>query len=527
MKRPSLVTVALSAFAVTATAVFPLLAPADPALAASTTGTSVLSVTSTFDPDYPVGRQRSVVGASAAISYATLTRGVSMSDPPSSPGASDGVSITVEPPEGTQLALGRYLVDSRSTEPTLARVSFSAGGYVHQFVGDIEVLDLAADATGKLHRFDIVFRNGTESSAGAFFGQLRFGQSSDTGAVLGTTTIRYPGTPIGSVPILVTETITNTTGAPVAIGVASVTSGAADFRITDDTCSRTTLAAKARCTMQIGFVPGKAGPRSGIAAVKVGSTTRQISLTGSVPVGRTGFSYTGDDWVSGGTTHSFQDGKFTNAVGWQASLGWIFFAGRPYGLDGSDGSSITLRRYDGGPIQVGTFDTSGPTGPVAGSTAKYGFSVRGSGRGCREYAGRVTISSWKVDEKGQPVSSRMSWTLHCAGEPGSMTGSLSWRDRTDKTNPAPITGLKVTTANGIRKATWTGSTSPDTAGSIARLMPGTGALAVPTAGLAVSADSATSGQLPALVAGQRYRLFVWSTDSTGNVGAPTSIAVTG
>jgi hypothetical protein len=525
VKRPSLVTVALAAFAVTTAAVIPLVAPAEAAYAA--TGTSVLSVTSVHNPAYPIGRQHAAVGASAGINRATLTAGIEMYGPESKPGASDGVSISITPPDGKPLAIGRYLVDYYSTDWSLPRVMFSAGGYTHAFRGDIEVLDLAADSTGKIRRFDIVFRYGTEDSTGGFFGQIRLGQPSDTGAVLSSTIMRFPMTPLGSVPILATETITNTTGAPVTIGAASVTSGATDFRIANDKCSRTTLAPQARCAMQISFVPTKAGPRTGTASVKIGSATRQISLTGSVPLGKTAFSYGGDDYISGGTTHSFPDGKFTNVLRSQPSLGWIFAPGRPYGLEGAGDSDITIQRYDGGPIQVGTFDTSWGARPEPGSTAKYGFSVSGYGRGCGQ-TGRVTISSWKVDATGRPVSARLSWTLHCTyHDPGTMTGSLSWRDRTDKTNPAPVSGLKVTTVNGVRKAAWTGTTSPDAAGSIARLMPGTGALAVPTAGLPVSAGSATSATLPALVAGQRYRLFVWSIDSTGNVGAPTSIAVTG
>jgi hypothetical protein len=525
VKRPSLVPVALAALAVLAAAGIPLVGPAEPAFAA--TGTSVLSVSSLHDPDYPIGRQRVGVGESAVIETASLTRGVTMHHPASTPGGSDYMTISVTPEEGKQLALGRYTYDYHAMDPFAAQVRISIGSIQQAFVGEFEVLDLAADASGKLRRFDIVFRNGTDSSERGLFGQLRFGQPSDTGAVLSATTIRYPNTPIGFVPILATETITNTTGAAVTIGAASVTSGASDFRISNDRCSRTTLAPKARCTMQIGFVPSKAGPRAGIASVKVGSGTRQISLTGTVPVGRSGFSYGGNDYISGGTTHSYPDGRFLNGLGWQASLGWMFSPGTVYGLEGAGDSDISIQRYDGGPIQVGTFDTSEAARPVPGSTAKYGFAVSGSGRGCGQ-TGRVTISSWKVDATGKPVSARLSWTLSCTyNDSGTMTGSLYWRDRTDKTNPAPVTGLKVTTANGVRKATWSGSTSPDAAGTIARLLPGTGALAVPTAGLPVSAGTATSGTLPTLVAGQRYRLFVWSIDSTGNVGAPVSVAVTG
>jgi hypothetical protein len=125
------------------------------------------------------------------------------------------------------------------------------------------------------------------------------------------------------------------------------------------------------------------------------------------------------------------------------------------------------------------------------------------------------------------VAARLSWTQRCTYHPGTMTGTLSWRDRTDKTKPAPVSGVTIATTDGVRRASWTGSTSPDTTESIARLIPGTGAMAVPTAGLPVATGTARSGTLPALVPGQRYRLFAWSVDSTGNVGLPTSVAVVG
>jgi len=528
VKRPSLVTLAVTALAVVAGTVTPLASASTPASAAATT--SVLSVSSTLDPGYPRGRQHAGVGSSASISVATLTRGVTMTGTESRAGAGDRVTISVQPAQGQRLALGRYSIDSNSQDPTRPRVELSVGSLGEGFVGEVEVLDLVADSTGTLTRFDIVFRNGTESPAYAYFGQLRLGQAADTGAVLSATTIQYPGTPIGSVPTNTTETIFNTSTAPVSIGKTAVTAGATtDFKISDDKCSNTTLAAGAQCTFKVGFVPTKAGPRTGIVTVKTGTTTKQISLAGSAPLGTTGITYQGDDYVSGGTTHSFPDGSFTTVLGSRGLGDYSFVPLRPYGLDtGADTARVDVVRYGGGPLEIGTFDTNGDIGPAQGSTARYGLAVRGSGRSCGDYTGKLTVSAFDVNSAGVLTSARMSWTLKCTFDEGTMTGSLNWRDRTDKSAPRAVTSLAVTTATaGTRTATWRASTSTDNRETIVRLVPGTVRGALPTSGFPVTSTSATSATLPAMNTGKRYTLVAWSVDTAGNLGAPVALAITG
>lgn len=524
MKRPSLTLLGVTALAVLAGTITPLASASTPASAA--TGTAVLSVSSTNDPSYPAGRQHAAVGRSVTIGVATLSRGITVIGPESRSGAGDGIRVTVEPPQGKALAVGRYGVDSRSQDPTLARAELTVGSVSQSFVGDVEVLDLAADASGALTRFDLVFRNGTATPSYAFYGQLRFGQPGDTGAVPSATTIQYPDTPIGSVPITTTETIVNTGSTPVAVGAATVTSG--DFPITADRCSRTTLAAGAKCTFTIGFTPTKAGPRMGVVSIPTGGVTRRISVAGSAPLGTTGITYRGDDYVSGGTTHAFPDGSFATVVGRSSSDGYAFVPTRPYGLDsGADTTRVEVVRYGGGPLQVGTFDTSEATGPAEGSTAKYGLSVTGSGRGCGSYTGRLTVSSFAVDSTGALTSARLSWSLRCTFTPGTMTGSLTWRDRSDKTAPAAVTSLAVTTASSTRTASWRVSTSSDAVGTVVRLVPGAGVRALPTSGLPVTSTGATSATLPALTSGRQYTLIAWSVDSSGNVGARTATSLKG
>jgi len=514
--------------AITACLMGSVAGPADEAIAAPI-GTTVLSVSSTEDPEYAVGRQHSSLGASATVSRATLSGGIVMTGAPSKPGGDDAFTFDFTPAQGTKLRIGRYVIPYSPQIPNDDEVSLAIGHRGINLVGDLEILDLAADAQGNLTRFDLVFRNGTESTRSAFFGQIRMGQAADTGAVFGTTNIQYPTTPIGSVPIWTQQKITNTSTSSFKIGTASVTNGAAtDFRIATNGCVGKTLSPGAACTFNVGFVPTKAGPRTGIVSVKTGTKIKTFSVTGSAPLGTTAFQYSGDDYVSGGTAHSFPDGANSITVLGSPESTWSFNPTRPYGLEnGMESSTVELQKYDHGQIKPGTYETRDTLGPEADSSAQYGLRVTGNGRGCGAYSGKVTIASFDVDAAGSLLSAKMSWTLRCRSQSGEMIGSLQWRDRADKTAPAPVTNLRVGSVNGVKTVTWQGSASKDSTNALARLAPGKGVGSLPTGGLSVTRKSATSAVLPQLAAGQTYTLNVWSLDSSGNAGARTSLTIVG
>jgi hypothetical protein len=513
--------------AATACVLGSLAGPADEAIAAPS-GTTVLSVSSTEDPEYAVGRQHSGLGASATVSRATLSGGIVMTGAPSKPGGDDAFTFDFTPAEGTKLRLGRYVIPYSPGIPNDDEVRLAIGHRGINLVGDLEILDLAADAQGNLTRFDLVFRNGTESTRSALFGQIRMGQASDTGAVFGTTNIQYPTTPIGSVPIWSQQKITNTSTSVFKIGTASVTNGATtDFRVAKNGCVGKTLSPGAACTFDVGFIPTKAGPRTGIVSVETGTKIKTFSVTGSAPLGTTAFQYSGDDYVSGGSVHSFPDGVNLITVRESPQGTWSFNPSRPYGLeDGMESSTVTLVKYDSGQIKPGTYETGGIS-PDEGSSKKYGLLVTGNGRGCGDYIGKVTIASFDVDTAGTLQSAKMSWTLRCKFQSGEMTGSIQWRDRADKAAPVPVTNLRVSSANGVKTATWQGSASKDSTNALARLTPGKGVGSTTTGGLPVTRTSATSAVLPQLTQGQTYTLNVWSLDSSGNAGARTSLTIVG
>lgn len=490
-------------------------------------GTTVLSMASTYDPAYSIGRQHSGAGSEATVSRATLGGGIVMTGKSSRVGANDALTFAFTPAEGKSLTLGRYVIDAGSKESNLARVEISVGNVGYKFRGDVEVLDIAADAAGNVTRFDIAFRNGPESPSHALFGQVRMGQSSDVGGVLGTTTVQFPDTPVGSLPIWVHQEVTNFSASALRVGRSTVTNGAAtDFRLGRDSCADTLLAPGDSCSLEVGFVPTKGGPRTGIVTIPVGGTAKTFSVAGNAPLGTTTITYAGDDYVSGSATHSFSDGPYATVVQGSASGGWTFTPTRPYGLDAdAETAAVTLVKYDGKPIQPGSFNTSGPIGPEAGSSAKHGLSVTGNGRGCGAVEGEVAVASFQVDSTGAPVSAQFSWTLKCKFQTGTMTGSLRWRDRIDKSSPAPATDVRLTSLNGVKTVTWAGSTSKDSTNAIARIVSGPGAGALPTSGLPLTRTSATSAVMPRMIPGRTYTVSVWAIDSAGNTGAPRSIAV--
>jgi len=77
-------------------------------------------------------------------------------------------------------------------------------------------------------------------------------------------------------------TVTNTGGSPTT-ALSLVTAGAAEFSVSNDTCSGQTLGAGARCSFSVAFAPTTFGARSGsvtVSATTGGSATSSLSGTG-------------------------------------------------------------------------------------------------------------------------------------------------------------------------------------------------------------------------------------------------------
>jgi hypothetical protein len=107
-----------------------------------------------------------------------------------------------------------------------------------------------------------------------------------TALTLSATALTFPTEPVGTQSPSQTLTVTSSGNAP-AVFTSAAISG--DFQIvpTSDTCSNTTLAIAATCTLQIVFAPTATGPRSGLltlyANISGGQATVALSGTGAAP----------------------------------------------------------------------------------------------------------------------------------------------------------------------------------------------------------------------------------------------------
>ncbi|RFA22759.1 hypothetical protein B7R25_03930 [Subtercola boreus] len=527
--------VAASTMLVLAMGAAPSAQAAVPALAAVTA--PIVNLTSLYSSGDPsaavVGSADS--GAATLRATSSLKNGVAVSVP----GATAATSSVIEvvPPSGQLLAPGRYpALSSTAADDAKPRLTVTVGNTSYPVVaGEVDVLDIAANADGTIKRFDIVFRTGDRAPTTVLFGELRLGQPDDTTPVLATRHVEWPQTPVRSTPIVVTERMHNTSSSAVTIGAVAVTAGArADYTISGDQCSNRPLASGASCSLKIGFSPTASGPRVATLSLPVGSSTQTVSLAGTSPLGTNSLVISGRDYVDGGTTHTLGGSAFT--VTGMANLSTVGgFSFTPLAPNGADPGTAMARFSTAGggsaALPVGTYPAASfqaSTHPSA--TAKpYGVTVSGFGRGCGDNTGTLTVRQFVLNPDGSPALVDLSFTQKCASESAVMTGTLQYHNRTDVTPPASVTGVSVSGGTGAatRTATWKASTASDTAFTVSRLVAGTGADATPTSGFALGANTLTSTPLPQLIAGQKYTVVVFAVDTAGNYSSPASLAITG
>jgi len=127
---------------------------------------------------------------------------------------------------------------------------------------------------------------GNRSGVLTVFGNVSGGQAtaslSGTGStaaaiVLDPLSLTFPSTTINATSQAQNITISNTSGAPVALQTPSVIGG--DFAITANTCG-SSLGASTGCTVSISFTPTGSGVRSGTFTITDDSGTQTASLSG-------------------------------------------------------------------------------------------------------------------------------------------------------------------------------------------------------------------------------------------------------
>ena len=236
-------------------------------------------------------------------------------------------------------------------------------------------------------------------------------------------------------------------------------------------------------------------------------------------MGTSVLTFSGDDWVSFGTTHTFRNGKYVMAAGLNPAGAFTWTESIPYASWYDP--TVRMSAPGGGPLAVGTHATVGTTQT---SGTRYGQDTSGLGHGCGSYGGSMTVHAFTVDATGAPAMANIDYTQRCMEDPTKvMTARLLWQYRSDTTRPKPPTGIVISGA----KVRWTKSVSGDVVKTIARLVPGTGQYATPTTGYPLSSGSATSATLQTLNPGETYTIKVFAVDATGNVSNPLTKTLVG
>ena len=392
------------------------------------------------------------------------------------------------------------------------RISFGSGVATQQ---GFEIRDLAADASGKVTRFDIVFEGVP------YFGEVRMGEP-EAPVRLTATDLVWPQTPVKSQRIWVVQSLRNTTASPAVVGKAIVKGAAAtDWAIREDTCSTTTVPAGGACTLQVGFSPKAAGVRAAVLRVPVSGQTASMAMTGTAPAGITRFSSWGDDVIHGGKrfTDTESDGRTKFFDGWNGGGYYDFSGVSAYG--GPDSLHDWLLSIPGDHrITNGRHTFTG-----YGDSNSWGSLLATDGHACGSDKGVMTVKNAGLAADGEVEHMRIDMSFDC-GVLGKYGAEFLWRYRNDVTAPKGPRSLTLSSTTTGRTVTWGTSASKDAASTIVRLVPGDGSSAQTTSGYALGSGSAGSAALPPLPAGQRFTVMAWSVDTTGNLSGSLRRALT-
>ncbi len=506
MRHPQIVTAALAVSLVAAV----VGVPAAPASAAP----ELPDATITIGNNQPTGDGRAIAPVSGdgpdIVSDARLQRVEA---------GTDGTTVVITPPEGQDLHVGHYeSAPNDNRDP--AQVVITRGSTHWTTLGVFDVLDIAANPDGTLTRLDVVFQTDYPDASRTYFGEVRLGQS---GPDLrpSATNLTFPQVPVRNTRVWAQESFHNTSDAPMPIGAVGLSGWApTDWAIADDTCSGTTLAPDATCTLRVGFSPLGAGPRTAVLSVPSGATTVTTALAGTAPLGTTRITSTGTDSIHRGKTFTDDEADGHTRVAQQYSRAgtWWFttadvasgdFGVHQVGLS-VPGDSITLGKHS-----LTDF----------GDHQRYGMVLSANAYGCGSTSGTENVLDVARRPDGTLLRAHIRFTTACGDGSGRATAEIQWRDRADVTAPARPQTLVVDAAS--RSATWTRSATSDARTTVVRLVAGDGSGATVTSGVAVAMAATGTAPLPALVAGQQYTLMAWPVDRTGNVGTPRTVAVHG
>ncbi|MFC0678701.1 PKD domain-containing protein [Lysobacter korlensis] len=450
----------------------------------------------------------------------TLTSGIEVRAAPTA--TTGAYSVRISPAYDAPLTEGHYRRVSSNRTDLQPAVQISVGTQSYSFLGDLDILDIQADAWGNITAFDIVFGASDTTPATQIWGQFRLGQPDNPTYALAARQISWPHTPAGvQEPTYATQWVRNISARNIAIGQASVSAGTAgDYSIAADACSGRTLAPGATCTLRVGYQPDGAGARNATLTVPIDGTVERVALNAITRSGASSITIQSDDLHH---PQSLRHGDDSNFV--FPSLGaYRYFHANSF--DGDRRISVAFDVPGDGEPKVGTHAIV--ERPVT-DPARHAILLSVEGRSCAALPGSsYTVRAYELGIDGAPVYADITFTVYCqfgAGKPS--TGRIEFRVRDDVQAPAQATGVTVTGSGTSRTVSWTPSTAADLAHSVVRLVPGNAPVNSATAGYAVYTGTGRSAPLPPMRPGKKYQLQVYSVDETGNVGEPRTLEITG
>ena len=432
----------------------------------------------------------------------------------------DGIEVVWGGPQGVDHRVAIRASDEWplriGTYPDVDEFASAAGPGldVAQEHGEVDVLDLAADADGTVTRFDIVFLSSTTTPTWSLLGEIRMNEPEPTSTRLSpsATALHWPRQEVGGAHLRAVEELTNVSGTPLRLGTARISHGATrDYRLGSDHCSGRTLPRGASCTLAVAFSPRSGGPRNAVLVVPVPGRNLAVSLAGAGRLGSSSLVATDHEGRTETFHHLWADGNGARAASY-------LFGSEGRGRDPEWGFLVDLADH-AGPLTLGHHRTSGD------DPTPYRFDLR-LGPTCNHLSGTEDVHGFAEDATHQPTYLDLTFSQHCADRGvrhPDVHGRLRWQVRADVRAPVRPTALRRVGA----VARWVRSTSHDQAGTIVRVVPGSGRGATPASGLAVGSGGATSGALPRLVRGAHYSLVAFAVDETGNVSSARVVHLTG
>ncbi|MGH9077516.1 MAG: choice-of-anchor D domain-containing protein, partial [Acidimicrobiales bacterium] len=154
-----------------------------------------------------------------------------------------------------------------------------------------------------------------------------------TTASVSPSSLAFGPEPVGSTTAAKTLTLTDVSGAPLDVGTLGITgTNAAEFALVDDTCSATTVAVGATCTVGVTFTPTTAG-----------AATATLSIV---------------DSAAGSPQTVALNGAATAATTASVSPSSLAFGPEPVGST-TAAKTLTLTDVSGAPLDVGTLGITG------------------------------------------------------------------------------------------------------------------------------------------------------------------------